>query len=388
MTMTKQNGIDLAEKVRHWLNVSGQKKHPPEIDKFIEDLEAVRDVNLWAGVSFERLLPFRAPRSLAMTIITSIRNALVFVPVLLTWLALREASSLFEKSTLQLADGDSVNFLVFWQRMSGWSSLPNVALVDAAIIIAVIILSLVIGFNDGNGGASRKIEREYASLMVALERDLSGYRYLTVADLNTAADQSMRTLANSSREIENAAKSLALSAGEARQSIIATEAVVVRDFSPIAKNLEKTVDALASAADIHKELVTVVETVRNKFSQELAAVKNGFAVVVKTVEGESQKILQVANSSLSSSITGVSNTMTNSVLVITDNLRTTLKEMSDQSNDISNRFSNQVMKSLEDLAESMAEVSDSMRKTVSTVEFGLAKVEVDLQKIHGRLSRG
>ena len=388
MTMTKQNGIDLAAKIEHWLEVSGQKEHPPEIDQFIQDLKAVNNVNLWAGVSFERLLPFRAPRSLAMTIITSIRNALVFVPVLLTWLALREASSLFEKSTLQLADGDSVNFLVFWQRMSGWSSLPNVALVDAAIIIAVIILSLVIGLSDGNGGASRKIEREYASLMVALERDLSGYRYLTVADLNTAADQSMRTLANSSREIENAAKSLALSAGEARQSIIATEAVVVRDFSPIAKNLEKTVDALASAADIHKELVTVVETVRNQFSQELAAVKNGFAVVVKTVEGESQKILQVANSSLSSSITGVSNTMTNSVLVITDNLRTTLKEMSDQSNDISNRFNNQVMKSLEDLAESMAEVSDSMRKTVSTVEFGLAKVEVDLQKIHGRLSRG
>jgi len=308
--------------------------------------------------------------------------------VLLTWLALREASARFGDYTMQMAEGDSANFLVFWQTMSGWSNLPSVALVDAVIILAVIILSLVIGFNDGNGEASRKIEREYASLMVALERDLSGYRYLTVADLNTAADQSMRTLANSSREIENAAKSLALSAGEARQSIIATEAVVVRDFSPIAKNLEKTVDALASAADIHKELVTVVETVRNQFSQELAAVKNGFAVVVKTVEGESQKILQVANSSLSSSITGVSNTMTNSVLVITDNLRTTLKEMSDQSNDISNRFNNQVMKSLEDLAESMAEVSDSMRKTVSTVEFGLAKVEVDLQKIHGRLSRG
>jgi len=236
--------------------------------------------------------------------------------------------------------------------------------------------------------ATRKLEREYASLMVALERDLSGYRYLTVADLNTAADQSMRALANSSIEIENAAKSLALSAGESQKSIVATEEVVVRDFSPIAARLESTVNALASAADIHKDLVTVVQTVQNQFSQELAAVKNGFAGLVKTVEGESQKILQVANSSLSSSISGVSNTMTNSVLVITDNLRTTLKEMSDQSNDISNRFNSQVVKSLEDLAESMAEVSDSMRKTVSTVELGLAKVADDLQHINGRLSRG
>ena len=388
MTMTKQNGIDLAEKVRHWLNVSGQKKHPPEIDKFIEDLEAVRDVNLWAGVSFERLLPFRAPRSLVITLITVLRNALVFLPVLLTWWALREASSLFADSTSQLADGDSANFLVFWQTMSGWSSLPSVALADVVIIGVVIILSLVIGFNDGGGMATRKLEREYASVMVALERDLSGYRYLTVADLNTAADQSMRALANSSIEIENAAKSLALSAGESQKSIVATEEVVVRDFSPIAARLESTVNALASAADIHKDLVTVVQTVQNQFSQELAAVKNGFAGLVKTVEGESQKILQVANSSLSSSISGVSNTMTNSVLVITDNLRTTLKEMSDQSNDISNRFNSQVVKSLEDLAESMAEVSDSMRKTVSTVELGLAKVADDLQHINGRLSRG
>lgn len=388
MTMTKQKGIDLASKIKHWLEVSGQKEHPPEIDQFIQDLEAVNNVNLWAGVSFERLLPFRAPRSLAMTIITSIRNALVFVPVLLTWLALREASARFADYTMQLADGDAANFLVFWQTMSGWSSLPSVALVDAVIILAVIILSLVIGFNDGNGGASRKLEREYASLMVALERDLSGFRYLTVAELNTAADKSMRTLANSSLEIEKAAKSLALSAGEARESIIATEAVVVRDFSPIAARLESTVNALASAADIHKDLVTVVQTVQNQFSQELAALKNGFAGLVKTVEEESQKILQVANSSLSSSIAGVSFSMTNSISVITDNLRSTLKEMSDQSNQISNNFNTQVVQGLGDLAESMAEISDTMRKTISTVEFGLAKVENDLQKIHGRLSRG
>lgn len=388
MTMTQQKGTDLAAKIRHWLEVSGQKNYPPELDQFIDDLDSAHNVNLWAGVSFERLLPFRVPRSFVITILTALRNALVFVPVLLTWMALREASSRFGSYTLQMTEGDSANFLVFWQTLSGWSSLPAVALVDALIIGVVILLSLIIAFSDGGGGKTQRIEREYASLMVALERDLSGYRYLTVADLNTAADQSMRTLANSSREIEKAAISLALSAGDARQSIIATEAVVVRDFSPIAKNLEKTVDALASAADIHKELVTVVETVRNQFSQELAAVKNGFALIVSEVQGESKKILQVANSSLSSSISGVSNTMMNSISVITDNLRSTLKEMSDQSNQISNDFNSQVVHGLGDLAESMAEISETMRKTISTVEFGLAKVEDDLQKIHGKLSRG
>lgn len=388
MTMTQQKGTDLAAKIRHWLEVSGQKNYPPELDQFIDDLDSAHNVNLWAGVSFERLLPFRVPRSFVITILTALRNALVFVPVLLTWMALREASSRFGSYTLQMTEGDSANFLVFWQTLSGWLSLPAVALVDALIIGVVILLSLIIAFSDGGGGKTQRIEREYASLMVALERDLSGYRYLTVADLNTAADQSMRTLANSSREIEKAAISLALSAGDARQSIIATEAVVVRDFSPIAKNLEKTVNALASAADIHKELVTVVETVHNKFSQELAVVKNGFKLIVSEVQGESKKILQVANSSLSSSISGVSNTMMNSISVITDNLRSTLKEMSDQSNQISNDFNSQVVHGLGDLAESMAEISETMRKTISTVEFGLAKVEDDLQKIHGKLSRG
>ena len=388
MTMTQQKGTDLAAKIRHWLEVSGQKNYPPELDQFIDDLDSAHNVNLWAGVSFERLLPFRVPRSFVITILTALRNALVFVPVLLTWMALREASSRFGSYTLQMTEGESANFLIFWQTLTGWSSLPAVALVDVLIIGVVILLSLIIAFSDGGGGKTQRIEREYASLMVALERDLSGYRYLTVADLNTAADQSMRTLANSSREIEKAAISLALSAGDARQSIIATEAVVVRDFSPIAKNLEKTVNALASAADIHKELVTVVETVRNQFSQELAAVKNGFAVLVSNVQGESQKILQVANSSLSSSISGVSNTMMNSISAITDNLRSTLKEMSDQSNQISNDFNSQVVQGLGDLAESMAEISETMRKTISTVEFGLAKVEDDLQKIHGKLSRG
>lgn len=78
----------------------------------------------------------------------------------------------------------------------------------------------------------------------------------------------------------------------------------------------------------------------------------------------------------------------NSISVITDNLRSTLKEMSDQSNQISNDFNSQVVHGLGDLAESMAEISETMRKTISTVEFGLAKVEDDLQKIHGKLSRG
>ena len=32
MTMTKQNGIDLAEKIEHWFEVSGQKEQPPQLE--------------------------------------------------------------------------------------------------------------------------------------------------------------------------------------------------------------------------------------------------------------------------------------------------------------------------------------------------------------------
>lgn len=87
-----------------------------------------------------------APQSIEIA--DKVRNVLVLVPILLTWAALGEAANSYNKYLQANPEDSAIPFLVLWQRgfggNSSWFSptFSAVALLDAVIIAAIIILTL------------------------------------------------------------------------------------------------------------------------------------------------------------------------------------------------------------------------------------------------------
>ena len=134
----------LAESLQSWGRKYGQVE-----DSYISGLtEALREnknLHIWA--TFDPLdylpIPLLANGSkLASRVrfLTVLRNVLVFAPVALTWIAVGQATTGFQKYISQNTTGVA-NFLDFWQN--GYDILPeeyrisSIARLDAAIILAV-----------------------------------------------------------------------------------------------------------------------------------------------------------------------------------------------------------------------------------------------------------
>ena len=63
MAFTASQGKALADKVRTWLTNSGQGAPTGELARFVDDLENAQNVSTWAGVNYERILPFHVTGS-------------------------------------------------------------------------------------------------------------------------------------------------------------------------------------------------------------------------------------------------------------------------------------------------------------------------------------
>ncbi len=77
-----------------------------------------------------------------------IRNALVLVPVFLTWYAIAEAASAYDRYLQENPDESGTPFLLLWQQGFGEQSgiftprFSTVALIDAGVILIIILLTL------------------------------------------------------------------------------------------------------------------------------------------------------------------------------------------------------------------------------------------------------
>ena len=84
------------------------------------------------------------------------RNALVFVPVALTWYAIARAISAYRSLVSEGTGLANKSFLYLWEtgmggRLGFFERLSNIAVIDVAVILTVIALTIV-------GDRSRRIE--------------------------------------------------------------------------------------------------------------------------------------------------------------------------------------------------------------------------------------
>ncbi len=168
MSMKATAHRDAVAAVDAWLKTSKQQNSlNASAQMFVDDLRNFRNAREWSRVNVEQILPFRSetPRLLLV-----IRAGALFLPILLTWLALSQVIGPF--SLFLQNQQPSANFLWFWQTNPGESfaevwKLSHVALTDAAVLAFLTVLAMRITWWETS--RAEHSEHVYTSMLSALE---------------------------------------------------------------------------------------------------------------------------------------------------------------------------------------------------------------------------
>ena len=380
MAFNTSQGINLAAMIKNWLISSRQGPPKGELLNFVNDLENASNVGVWAGVNYERILPFKAPVSKVVRGLAIVRNALVFLPIVVTWVALENATSSWQ----------SDNFLKHWQTMGGLLSLRSVAWFDAAIIFGLIVLTLITGFLEESDKGRLYLEEQYQGLIIALERDLSGYRYLSLSDINNAASDTLNSLHGATLLVEAAAQSFADSSKQAHDAIVGANDVVHRTFGPAVQRLDDTIDGLKAAVGVHQDMAALVTKVQDDFAIQMAALRQGVIDVLTSVDLRTSQIMKNVDGQVLSATTAISTSAQSAVsdmsqaaqAVATGLTQQTTQQLQGVSNNLG-----QAADSLNQLTAGLDSIIKGLSGTSNNVMVNTAQLADDLATIHNLLQQ-
>jgi hypothetical protein len=193
----------------------------PYVSGLSSAVENRKNLPMWASLNPLEYLPHapaqvnRALKRLVL-IITIIRNALVFVPVALTWFAISKATSAFAIYTADNTLG-VVNFLDFWENGYGilsehWS-LSSVATLDFQIILVIIVLTIAVTLLE------KRIRDAHAASILTLDEDrirlamnISGFLFehqrVSQVTMNQSLAKALRDILNSTESLDKTSKEL------------------------------------------------------------------------------------------------------------------------------------------------------------------------------------
>jgi hypothetical protein len=193
----------------------------PYVSGLSSAVENRKNLPMWASLNPLEYLP-HAPAEInkslkqVVLIITIVRNALVFLPVALTWFAISKATSAFAvytaSNTLAV-----VNFLDFWENGYGvldkkWS-LSHVATLDFQIILFIIVLTIAITLldkriRDSHNQAVAALDEDRISLALSITAFLFDHQRVTQVSMNQSLAKSLRDLSNSTESLDKSSKEL------------------------------------------------------------------------------------------------------------------------------------------------------------------------------------
>lgn len=205
----------LAEVVELWARKHGFLNNP-YIQKLIPALVRKKNLTMWATIDPFEALPHPISRrgasfARAAKVTTSWRNALVFSPVAITWIAVGQATSAFERYVAENTNA-TVNFLQFWQNGYGYLSdtwlISKVAIFDAIIVTGVILMTLGINyFWQISDGLTEKeeieLENERAQIAFAIKEYLFTKRSITRLAVNQSIATAVENLVDVTERLQD-----------------------------------------------------------------------------------------------------------------------------------------------------------------------------------------
>jgi hypothetical protein len=275
--------------------------------------------------------------------------------------------------------------LVFWeQNLGGFFKLSYVAIIDGAILIAIFLMTIGSDLINKNSSERQELERMHEGLIVALERGLSSYRYLSLPELNQYASSTVQNISDAAQQVASSIQDLAGTAQQSEAVMVRLESIITNQFQPTAVMLDQVVQGLSAAVGTHNQLVTVVQNaqsglattqqqmgayvqqMQSGFSAELTALRSGIEDMVRNAGTGSQQIVQSFGDSLNRTIQSLSNSLTQ-----------TVSDLARSSADAANAMNS--------AASSIADTSDVLKSTMSSVELGVQRMNADLDSIHRKI---
>ena len=277
------------------------------------------DLSVWASLDPLELLPVSKSKSWSRlgqisNIISSIRNILVFVPVLLTWYAIGKALDAFGGFTKIYADRNpggerDFSFIGFWQDPTRFAEqyLPNVpesqnllsgsfwigevARLDALIILLIVLLTTISGvltwFAESRESAElEKADRKRVEVGLAIASSLHGKRQANPESISEALAEALNDLTQAARDVNETASRL-------EQASIGVESLTPR-IEILNSHTEQLV--AQTATSVSKAVSDLVVSVQNLNSSVGGNVTTLFTEAANTLEEVSKQLARTSNS--------------------------------------------------------------------------------------------
>jgi hypothetical protein len=275
---------DVEEWARRWA-----LRNDPYVDGVIEAIRDRSNVTEWAALDALELLPHpqdtnsrpmrAASRWLRLSrVIAAVRNIMVFVPVAVTWWGIYEATSAF--NALRGTSGaDGATFMDVWVTGAGdpnaaWT-IQQIAQVDAILIAAIVILSLLAGMIGARG--KRRLARtesaadsERMQVGLALARALHGRRSSNPESIAESVAEVLNDLTEAARSVAGATQELT----SATTSVNGLQPVLEQLRDGLERAAKKTTTDVKQGLD---ELITSIERLTTWVDTDPIKVLDGFA---------------------------------------------------------------------------------------------------------------
>jgi hypothetical protein len=297
--------------LQDWAAEYDETEHP-----YIKGLQAAvanrDDLSMWASLNPQEMLPTPEPidgsRLLKISRLTGfLRNVLVFVPVLLTWLSIGRAVDAFGKYAEWYKDTKEVDlnlqFLQFWQNPDLYlkeanQSLNHFWLIGSVAVFAAFLIFLIIALTFISGALATKghTENEKAAVKISMKRmeiglaisnTLHGKRQANPESIGEALAEALNDLTQAARDVNESA---------ARLETVSTG---VAALNPHIEALNQSTNTFVASTGVQisdsvKELVSSVQNLNAAVGGNVTSL---FAEAALTIE-EASKQLARTNASV------------------------------------------------------------------------------------------
>ena len=222
--MARKQTVTSSAPLLNLLN-SWSNQHKVQDDPYVSGLkgalETEENLDVWASLDPLDYLPTPSDKSNDVFLrinlgLTIVRNALVFLPVALTWYAISKASAAFavytSNNTLTVS-----NFLDFWENGYGvlskeWS-LSHIATLDFQIIMVIIAMTIAISIIERvlrirAAKSNIEIDEGKMQLAIAIKTYLFDHQRITDVTMNQSLGRAVKQLQDSTKSLNMTSKEL------------------------------------------------------------------------------------------------------------------------------------------------------------------------------------
>ena len=213
-----------------------------------------------------------------------LRNLLLFVPVMVTWIAIDRASEEYTQ-----AENGARTFLQAWNE----SSLPlkSVAFIDALLIGILIVMTLLSHLLDARAESkARTLDEEsdvrFRTMMVKVGLYLHGFRQITPSALKGGLADAVNQLKAATDEMKDAAVGMNVVADKAAGTLADFAAMSAKEFTPAAERLAVLVETLETATTAHTDMGDLVKVFQQQLSGTIGTLESSLQTMTRDIVGK------------------------------------------------------------------------------------------------------